>query len=85
MSKPLGPNDSQFILNVRVDKKFQHRIAAAQHFAGLTRTDIIETALDMLLDDADMDTISLASDTAWEYVQRCARANVKVTTNDAAA
>lgn len=76
MSKPLDPAEKQFILNVRVDKRFQYRIAAAQHLAGLTRTDIIETALDLLLDDADVDTLSRAADTAWAYVAKQKRGAV---------
>lgn len=76
MSKALDPKDSQFILNVRIDKRFQYRIAAAQHLAGLTRTDIIETALDLLLDDADVDTLSSAADTAWTYVAKQKRGSV---------
>ncbi|MGP5636248.1 hypothetical protein ACTXOW_07000 [Corynebacterium variabile] len=70
MSKPLDPKDAQFILNVRIDKKYQYRIAAAQHLAGVSRGDLIETALEMLLPDPETDTMDAAKMIARDYVEK---------------
>lgn len=70
MSKPLDPKDSQFILNVRIDKRFQYRIAAAQHLAGVSRGDLVETALEMLLPDPETKMMDAAKLFAQDYVAK---------------
>lgn len=70
MSKPLKPDEKMFILNVKIDRRFQYRIAAAQHLAGVSRGDLIETALEMLLPNPEIDTMNAAKLFAQDYVAK---------------
>lgn len=70
MSKPLTPEEKKFILNVKIDRKFQYRIAAAQHLAGVSRGDLVETALEMLLPDPETKTMDAAKLFAQDYVAK---------------